>query len=89
MFTASRAIGLYVYDALKGAGSTITTQIGIAIADKTQGTTNFALTTGAGLVSFGDNVDFNQHQGLEFVMENRTSDPGSPVTGQLWIRTDL
>ena len=39
--------------------------------------------------TFGADVDFNQHQGIEFVMENRTSDPGSPVTGQLWIRTDL
>ena len=24
-----------------------------------------------------------------FVLENRTSDPGSPVIGQIWIRTDL
>ncbi len=23
------------------------------------------------------------------VLENRTSDPGSPATGQLWLRTDL
>jgi hypothetical protein len=23
------------------------------------------------------------------VIENRTSDPGSPVTGQIWLRTDL
>jgi hypothetical protein len=23
------------------------------------------------------------------IMENRTSDPGSPAVGQLWIRTDL
>ncbi len=42
-----------------------------------------------GGATFGADVDFNQHQGLEFVVENRTSDPGSPVTGQLWIRTDL
>lgn len=42
-----------------------------------------------GGATFGADVDFNQHQGIEFVMENRTSDPGSPVTGQLWIRTDL
>jgi hypothetical protein len=34
-------------------------------------------------------VEFAQQQGLQFVVENRTSDPGSPVTGQLWIRTDL
>lgn len=24
-----------------------------------------------------------------FVVENRTSDPGSPVSGQIWLRTDL
>lgn len=23
------------------------------------------------------------------IIENRTSDPGSPVTGQVWLRTDL
>jgi hypothetical protein len=23
------------------------------------------------------------------VIENRTSDPGSPVSGQIWLRTDL
>jgi hypothetical protein len=23
------------------------------------------------------------------VIENRTSDPGAPVSGQLWLRTDL
>lgn len=34
-------------------------------------------------------VDFAQEQAVQFVIENRTSDPGSPVTGQLWIRTDL
>lgn len=25
----------------------------------------------------------------EFVIENRTDDPASPVTGQIWFRTDL
>jgi hypothetical protein len=34
-------------------------------------------------------VGFNGQQALAFVIENRTSDPGSPVTGQIWIRTDL
>lgn len=34
-------------------------------------------------------AQFNQLQALQFVVENRTSDPGSPVTGQLWLRTDL
>jgi len=34
-------------------------------------------------------VDFAQQQALQFVIENRTSDPGSPATGQIWLRTDL
>lgn len=34
-------------------------------------------------------MDFAQQQSLQFVIENRTSDPGSPVAGQLWLRTDL
>lgn len=34
-------------------------------------------------------VEFSQQQALQFVIENRTSDPGSPVSGQLWLRTDL
>ena len=27
--------------------------------------------------------------GTNFVIENRTSDPGTPSTGQIWLRTDL
>jgi hypothetical protein len=34
-------------------------------------------------------VEFAQQQGLQFCVENRTSDPASPATGQLWLRTDL
>lgn len=34
-------------------------------------------------------VDFNQNQALTLVIENRTSDPASPVNGQIWLRTDL
>jgi len=34
-------------------------------------------------------VDFNQQQATAFVVENRTSDPSSPVDGQIWLRTDL
>lgn len=35
------------------------------------------------------NVEFAQNQALQFRLENRTSDPGSPVAGQMWLRTDL
>lgn len=34
-------------------------------------------------------VNFAQQQATSFVIENRTSDPTSPVVGQLWLRTDL
>jgi len=39
--------------------------------------------------TFTTSVQFSQVQALQFVIENRTSDPGSPVAGQLWLRTDL
>lgn len=34
-------------------------------------------------------VDFADQQALSFRIENRTSDPGTPTTGQIWLRTDL
>jgi len=34
-------------------------------------------------------MNFNGQQAQAFVIENRTSDPGSPATGQIWLRTDL
>lgn len=34
-------------------------------------------------------LDFAQFEALQFVLENRTSDPGAPVAGQMWLRTDL
>ena len=29
------------------------------------------------------------NQFTSLILENRTSDPGSPTTGQIWLRTDL
>jgi hypothetical protein len=34
-------------------------------------------------------VNFNSQQATNFRVENRTSDPGSPTVGQVWLRTDL
>lgn len=34
-------------------------------------------------------VDFNQKQAVSLVVENRTSDPDTPIDGQIWLRTDL
>jgi len=35
------------------------------------------------------NMNFNQNQAVGLVIENRTSDPSSPIEGQIWIRTDI
>lgn len=35
------------------------------------------------------NILFNDEEGLGFRFENRTSDPGSPTVGQVWLRTNL
>lgn len=34
-------------------------------------------------------MNFNGKQAITFVVENRTSDPTSPVAGQMWFRTDI
>ena len=51
-FTVADATSLLVADAIKGAGSTITNQHGVRIADQTQGTNNYGITS---LVSSGTN----------------------------------
>lgn len=45
--------------------------------------------TFTGAKTFNAPVDFAQQPSVNFVIENRTSDPASPVTGQMWLRTDL
>ncbi|MBN2543227.1 hypothetical protein JXI42_10215 [bacterium] len=42
-----------------------------------------------GDVNIEGDVDFNQNEAKNFRIENRTSDPASPLPGQMWIRTDL
>lgn len=34
-------------------------------------------------------IDFQDKQAINFILENRTSDTGMTVTGQMWIRTDV
>ena len=36
-----------------------------------------------------NDIDFQEKEALSFVVENRTTDPSSPVTGQIWFRTNL
>ena len=34
-------------------------------------------------------VDFNKQQATALVIENRITDPVTPASGQIWLRTDL
>lgn len=51
-FTTGAVVGFQVDDAIKGAGSTITDQHGLYVANQTQGTNNYGITS---LVSSGAN----------------------------------
>ena len=42
-----------------------------------------------GLTAPDGAVSFNKQQATSFVIENRTSEPDTPVDGQIWLRTDL
>ena len=53
-FTVTACQGLFILDATKGAGSTITTLYGIWVDSQTQGATNYAIFTNLGTVRFGD-----------------------------------
>jgi len=42
-----------------------------------------------GNVNVNGEINFNQNEAKNMALENRTSDPPTPVVGQMWIRTDL
>jgi hypothetical protein len=72
-----------------GGGHVITNAHGLYVESVAAGTNNYAIYTNDGQVRFGDNMDLTNHEALNFRIENRTSDPGSPTVGQIWLRTDL
>ena len=45
--------------------------------------------TDTDLGTLADDIDFGNHQGLGFMIENRTDDTGCTQTGRIWFRTDL
>jgi hypothetical protein len=55
-FTTAATYGIFIDGTIKGTGSTITTNYGLKIESQTAGATNYAIRTGTGTVSFGDNV---------------------------------
>ena len=74
------------------------TAAGIALLNDADATAQRS-TLGLGAAALADTLDdvappvaavsFAGQQATSFVIENRTSDPGAPATGQLWLRTDL
>lgn len=42
-----------------------------------------------GTKTFSSNINLNGNQIISLVIENRTSDPGSPANGQIWFRSDI
>lgn len=56
------------------------------VSHSTQSSTRIRLDT---IDAPESSIDFASQQALSFRVENRTSDPGSPTVGQIWIRTDL
>lgn len=59
------------------------------VNDGGSNTESFRVEGSSSQIKVNKNIDFNQKQGVSFVVENRTSDPGSPVAGQMWFRTDV
>jgi hypothetical protein len=66
-FTANQVTGLMIWDAVKGVGSTITTQYGILIDDQTKGVDNYAIKTGLGTVYFADNTQVIRGSGASLL----------------------
>ncbi len=54
-------------------------------------TTDLALTPSMGVLLYYDDIigSWRAASPHPAIIENRTSDPSSPVNGQMWIRTDL
>jgi hypothetical protein len=58
--TITTAAGVHIDSASNTGGGAITTNIGLNVNDQTVGGTNYAIKTGAGLVSFADNVQVSK-----------------------------
>lgn len=87
-FTQTFIAGLYSATATKGAGSTITTAYGLFVEDVTAGATNYAIKTGAGLVSFGGLVTtVASATGSAGFRLPHGAAPTSPVDGDMWTTT--
>ena len=81
---------------VSGSGATWTIDTGAVTYAKTTGVAPSSHSHTAGdlpslnnLTAPSGSVNFNDQQATSFRIENRTSDPGTPTVGQVWLRTDL
>lgn len=81
---ATLADGDYGDVTVSGAGSVITIDAGAVGVTKLG-----ASVTLDAIANPVAAMDFAQQQSQRFVIENRTSDPGAPVSGEVWLRIDL
>lgn len=59
------------------------------IRNSPSGSSDLATTLSKGNSAGGYNIDMSKNQILNLSLDKRTSDPSSPVEGQIWFRTDL
>lgn len=81
-FTVAAAAALYLKNATKGSGSTITTLYGLYVEEPTQGATNWAVYSAGGDNYFGGLVELAddlKHSGTNFGLAGAT--PSAPQTG--------
>lgn len=102
LFTGGGGGGAVATDAIWDAKGDLAVGTGANTASKlTAGTNGKALIAASGeatglkwgtldeIAAPVASVSFNDQQATSFRIENRTSDPVSPTTGQIWLRTDL
>lgn len=91
-FTMAIGYALYVENAAKGAGSTITTNYGVYIEDQTSGATNWSLYCVGGNVSFRNTaLATNATTGHLFIPTSAGAPTGVPAsipTGQVALQFD-
>jgi len=68
-FTQANTYGILIESGYEGSGSTITNLYGLKVENQTSGGTNYAIHTGTGAVSFGDNVGMGTGAGTGHALE--------------------
>lgn len=85
----SEARGMHIPNPVNSGGGSITLNYGILVEDQTRGTTNFAIKTGLGLVSLGDNLTLSKVGGKISIAtgSNASAGTGTLVAGTATIST--